>query len=747
MPGGIPRRVAVVGSGVAGLTAAYVAASAGARVTLYEADDRLGGHADTHDVDGPDGPLAIDTGFIVHNERTYPTLLRILAELGVATQDSEMSMSTRDDRTGLEWAGALGVAGLFPTWRNLGRPAYLRMLTEIPRFHREARRLLASTGDDMTLRGFLTQHGFTAYFAHHFMEPVVAAVWSCDPAVALDYPARYLFTFLDHHGMLGVFGSPTWRTVSGGSREYVARIADRLVGGGGEVRLGTKVTSVLETAAGVDVVDGNGRTDSYDAVVVAAHPDQALSMLAEPTDVQREVLGAIPYTGNRALLHTDTSLLPRASRARASWNFRRVVGEGGGVTVTYDLTRLMRLPTTTSYLVTLGGDDLVDPATVIARREYAHPLYTPASVAAQARLPECDSDRVAFAGAYHGWGFHEDGARSGLAAAERLGFEWSSPLSPGFVTVASATSSTTRSARPVVEEGARPVVEEGARPVVEEGALAPVTKPLVVEEGALAPVTKPSEKTADLSPGFVTVASATSSTTRAAVYRTTITHTRRTPFKRRFTHRSYTWLVDLDDLPRHGVLARFEARDHLGWPHATLRGNVTAYLARHGIDLTTDAGPGRILMAAHPRAFGHCFNPISVFWCFDGGGRAAATVVEVHNTYGDRHAYLVHPDEQGRASTDKAMYVSPFHGVDGRYELAVPVPGERLSVAVTLHTDDGARFSAGVSGVRTNGRLDPWRAAPAGIRGALLIRMHGVWLWARRLRVRPRPDHHQAGVS
>ena len=421
MTGSAPRRLAVVGSGVAGLTAAYVASSDEAvSVTLYEADDRLGGHADTHDVAGPDGVLAIDTGFIVHNERTYPTLLRIFAELGVATQDSEMSMSTRDDATGLEWAGALGAAGLFPTGRNLARPAYLRMLTEIPRFHRAARRLLEEEGDDTTLRTFLDTHGFTAYFARHFMEPVVAAVWSCDPDVALDYPARYLFSFLDHHGMLGVFGSPEWKTVVGGSRSYVDRIGARL----DDVRLGTPVRSVLETAHGVEVVDATGHAETFDAVVIATHPDQALALLADPTPTQREVLAALPYSANPALLHTDESLLPRARRARASWNFRRVADDRGQVTVTYDLTRLMRLPTETHYLVTLGGEDLVDPATVIARREYAHPLYTPESVAAQARLPECATDRVAFAGAYHGWGFHEDGARSGLVAAERLGFRW-----------------------------------------------------------------------------------------------------------------------------------------------------------------------------------------------------------------------------------------------------------------------------------------------------------------------------------
>ncbi len=209
-----------------------------------------------------------------------------------------------------------------------------------------------------------------------------------------------------------------------------------------------------------------------------------------------------------------------------------------------------------------------------------------------------------------------------------------------------------------------------------------------------------------------------------SIYDVTIRHTRRAPFKRTFTHRSHTWLVDLDDLPDHGVLGRFEARDHL---------DIHAFLAQHGIDVTG----GRVLMAANARAFGYCFNPISVFWCWDGDGDLAATVVEVHNTYGDRHAYLVHPDEQGRATVPKAMYVSPFHGTDGTYELAVPVPGERLDIAVTLVTDDGARFSASLSGHRT--AAGPLRAAPAALRGALLIRLHGIWLWLRRLPVQPRP--------
>ena len=657
------RRIAVIGSGVAGLTAAHVAAKS-AHVTLYEADGRLGGHADTHDVarpeEGPHGPsrrgdLAIDTGFIVHNERTYPTLLRLFAELGVRTQPSEMSMSVRDESNGLEYAGALGLRGLFPSGRNLRRPGFVRMLTEVPRFHRRARTLLARPAGagadgqgDQTLRDFLAEGGFTPYFCHHFMEPLVAAVWSCDPEVALDYPARYLFEFLAHHGMLSVTGSPEWRTVVGGSREYVARVAAGLH----DVRLDTKVTSVRETADGVEVTDGSGATTGYDAVVIATHPEQALGMLHEPTAAQHDALAAMPYADNLALLHTDTSLLPRAERARASWNFLRPRGERGAVTVTYDLTRLQRLPTDTHYLVTLGGEDLVDPRTVIARMDYAHPMYNPESVAAQRRLPEANTSRLAFAGAYHGWGFHEDGARSGAAAAEHLGLSWDDP--------------------------------------------APLPEP--------------------------------------GLYDAQIRHTRRRPFRRQFRHRSHVWLVDLDDLPDHGPLGRFEARDHLGSPDATLRANVDAFLAERGIDLTG----GRVLMAANARAFGNGFNPISVFWCFDAAGAPAGTVVEVHNTYGGRHAYLVHPDERGRARVDKDLYVSPFHGTDGWYDVVVPVPGHDLLVSITLHTDDGAAFSATLTGRRTT--ASALRAAPAAIRGAALIRMHGIWLWLRRLPVQPRPD-------
>ncbi|MDR6864098.1 FAD-dependent oxidoreductase [Phycicoccus sp. 3266] len=419
-------RSAVVGSGIAGLAAAHVLAQDGP-VTLYEADSRLGGHADTHDVTVRDRVVGVDTGFIVHNDRTYPTLLRLFAELGVQTQDSDMSMSIRDDAARLEYAGAKGARGLFPTARNATDPAYLRMLVEVKRFHRAARAVLARGDDDAardeTLGEFVARVRFSDYFARHFLEPVVAAVWSCDPTVSLRYPARYLFEFLDHHGMLTVFGSPTWRTVVGGSARYVQALAARL----DDVRLGTPVTSVVEREDGVVVDDATGGREVYDRVVVAAHPHQALSLLGEPTDLQREVLGAIPYSSNVAQLHTDESVLPRSAGARASWNYWRRPGrDGAGVLVTYDLTRLQRIDVPgPRFLVTLNGVDCVDPDLVIDTMHYGHPLYTPESVAAQRKLPLINSSRIAFAGAYHGWGFHEDGARSGVEAARVLGAEWS----------------------------------------------------------------------------------------------------------------------------------------------------------------------------------------------------------------------------------------------------------------------------------------------------------------------------------
>ncbi|MFF4260644.1 NAD(P)/FAD-dependent oxidoreductase [Streptomyces virginiae] len=415
------RRVAVVGGGVAGLTAAHILQRA-YDVVLYEADDRLGGHAHTHELTTEDaGTVHVDSGFIVHNERTYPHLLRLFRELGVTTQESEMSMSVRCDGCGLEYAGARGAAGLLGGG-NLLRGRHLRMLTEVPRFHRAARRLLASPDSGQTLGEFLDGHGFSRYFVGHFAIPLVAAVWSCAPDTALQYPARYLFRFLAHHGLLSVKGSPQWRTVTGGSADYVAKAAKNLT----SVRTSTPIRAVVRAADHARVLTPDGDSTPYAAVVVAVHPDQALRLLADPTEDEVRILGAFSYSRNPTVLHRDTSLLPRSPHARASWNYwlPSCSARPESVQVSYDMNRLQQLPTAEPHIVTLNARGRVDPFDVIARMVYEHPVYTPRSVAAQEELPRLNTSVTAFAGAYHGWGFHEDGCRSGVAAAEALGVRW-----------------------------------------------------------------------------------------------------------------------------------------------------------------------------------------------------------------------------------------------------------------------------------------------------------------------------------
>ena len=414
--------MAVIGSGVAGLTAAYVLQRS-ADVTLYEADNRLGGHADTHDVVGPDGVLRnIDTGFIVHNLRTYPNLRRLFAELGVQTQESDMSMSISCAGCGLEYAGGRGVSGLLPTARTVASPRYLRLLREVVRFYRHANALLASEDHEITLRHFLARHGFSDYFASHFVTPVVAAVWSTAPTETGDYPARYLFTFLRNHGALSVTGTPVWYTVTGGSARYVERAAKNLT----SVQTSTPIRTVARVGAGVEIRDDADQVGRFDGVVVATHPHQSLAMLSEPTREEQQVLGAIGYTVNPTVLHTDTSLLPTAKRAEASWNYALPACDAvpTAVQVSYNMNRLQRLDAPQTYIVTLNDEGRIDPATVLDHMQYEHPVYTTESVRARERLPELNDGVVAFAGAYHGWGFHEDGCRAGVSAAASLGVRW-----------------------------------------------------------------------------------------------------------------------------------------------------------------------------------------------------------------------------------------------------------------------------------------------------------------------------------
>jgi predicted NAD/FAD-binding protein len=392
-------------------------------VTLYESDSRLGGHSDTHDVLTLDaGTVPIDTGFIVHNRGTYPLLSRLFGELDVQTQPTEMSMSIHCEGCGLEYAGAKGPSGVFAQPRSMVNPAFLRLLAQSQRFRSQARHLAAQGPDDLTLGEFLARGSYSRYFTSHFVVPIVSCVWSVAPGLALEYPARYLFTFLENHGMLSLNGSPTWRTVVGGSRTYVERVVKDL----SAIATSTPVRAVAPHEDGVDVVTDDDHGVRFDRVVVATHADTSLRLLAHPSPLQRSVLGAFGYSRNETWLHEDASLLPRSARARAAWNFLLPSCESSEerVFVSYDMNRLQGVASSTPHVVTLNATDRIDPDTVVARMVYDHPIYTAAALSAQGQLHRLNDSRLAFAGAYHGWGFHEDGCRAGVAAAASLGVTW-----------------------------------------------------------------------------------------------------------------------------------------------------------------------------------------------------------------------------------------------------------------------------------------------------------------------------------
>ena len=412
-------KIAVVGSGIAGLGAAWLL-SRQHEVVLFERESRLGGHTHTHAVEQGGRNYRVDTGFIVFNPGNYPLLTKLFDELGVPSQPTTMSFSVHDDGNGLEY-NATDLNGLFCQRRNLVSPRFWRMVREITRFYRDAPALLADPGPGPTLGSYLRERNYSDLFVRDHLVPMASALWSSPSETILDFPAKYLVRFMDNHHMLQVRDRPMWRVVCGGSSRYIEAMQKTW---NVQLRLSSPVREVRRDAAGVEIATDRG-SERFDQVVMACHSDQALALLADPSQAERDVLGAIHYQANETVLHTDASLLPRQRKAWAAWNAYVPKAPGAPCTVSYCMNHLQSLDSPEPFVVTLGRGQAIDPGKVLARMQYQHPVYTHASVAAQGRRGEINGgNRTWFAGAYWGFGFHEDGLRSGVEVARALGATW-----------------------------------------------------------------------------------------------------------------------------------------------------------------------------------------------------------------------------------------------------------------------------------------------------------------------------------
>ncbi len=411
-------RIAVVGTGVSGLVCAHLLGR-DHDLTIYEADTRPGGHTNTVRVDLPEETHHVDTGFIVFNERTYPAFTRLLERLDVASHESDMSFSVADEAADIEWCGT-SARTVFAQPRNLARPSFHRMLADVVRFNRTARRLLDAGDDpDVTLADLLSTGKWSRGFVDRYLVPLGSAIWSADPQTFLRFPATTFARFFDNHGLLELGGRPQWRTVTGGAARYVDKVLEPLQD---RLRLASPIEKITRREAGVEVLAAGAAPETFDHVIVAAHSDQALELLSDPTDAEREILGAIAYQPNVATLHTDRRMLPRRRAAWASWNYHRLADATDRSTVTYHLNRLQGLRSAHQLCVTLNRPDAIDPDSVLATFDYSHPVFDAAAVRAQRRAAEINGVRGTwYCGAYWGYGFHEDGVQSALRVCELLG--------------------------------------------------------------------------------------------------------------------------------------------------------------------------------------------------------------------------------------------------------------------------------------------------------------------------------------
>ncbi|HET7589176.1 MAG TPA: FAD-dependent oxidoreductase [Solirubrobacterales bacterium] len=410
-------RIAIVGTGISGLVAAH-RLHPEHEIVVYEASERIGGHTHTVAVEAADGTHRVDTGFIVFNDRNYPHFEALLAELGVASQPSQMSFSVADGRGRFEYSGTPW--GLFARPAHLLSPAFLGMLRDWRRFNREARALIGVNGTAPSLGHWLEQQRFSRHFVERLIVPQASAVWSADPAQMWSFPASFMAEFFENHGMFSLRNRPQWRTVSGGSRSYVEAI---VAPWRERVRRGAPVRRIERLPDRVRIEADGCESEEFDQVVIATHSDQALAMLGDSSEAEREVLGAIPYQPNEAVLHTDERLMPRRRTAWSSWNFHLTPEPVEGTTVTYWMNHLQSLRARENYFVTLNRTAQIDPARIIRMVAYDHPVYTKQGVAARARWSEISGGerRTRYCGAYWGWGFHEDGVVSAQRACDEIG--------------------------------------------------------------------------------------------------------------------------------------------------------------------------------------------------------------------------------------------------------------------------------------------------------------------------------------
>ena len=410
-------RIAVIGTGIAGMVAAYLL-SEDHELAVYEAQDYIGGHTHTIDVRLNGQTYAVDTGFIVFNEQTYPNFVKLMKRLDVAWKPSNMSFSVQCKKTGLEFSPT-SLNSLFIQRRNLLRPSFYRMMMDIFRFRRESQELLKSDDYTLTLEDFLAEKGFSKLFIEHFIIPMGEAIWSADPVKFNEFPALYFAQFFKNHGFLNVRNQPQWQVIEGGSKQYVKPITQR---SRDKIRLNSAVTAIRRHPDHVEVQAQNSPPERYDQVVIATHSDQALAMLKDPSALESEILGAIPYQDNQAVLHTDESILPSKKVAWASWNYHIPKEDLGRVAVTYDMNILQSLGAPIEYCVTLNLPESADPSKKIQEMIYHHPVYNPSSLAARNRHQEINGvNRTYFCGAYWGYGFHEDGVKSALEVTKHFG--------------------------------------------------------------------------------------------------------------------------------------------------------------------------------------------------------------------------------------------------------------------------------------------------------------------------------------